>query len=158
MERAVGVAERLAGRRHRCGSVLARRSGRGHRAGEFGDLGFDGGEGLAGCDEGLAGVLPQAQAPAHFGIPDTLCEIAVALRHAFLAAQAGVAGFEVLDDDDQLIEIPLRTLETQVGLVAARLQTGNSGRFLEEMAAVGRLAVDDVGNVALVHQGRTRCA
>ena len=51
-------------------------------------------------------------------------------------------------------EIGLRRFQPQFGLVAPGMQTGNTGGFLEDAAALLRLGLDDLADAALVHEGR----
>jgi hypothetical protein len=54
-------------------------------------------------------------------------------------------------------EVGFRRLQSQLGLVAARMQAGNAGGLFQHPAALLGLGLDDLADAALVHQrGRAR--
>ena len=101
----------------------------------------------------FARFLPAADPQKGFEIADGLGEVAIAARLLGLALQGGMAAVEILDDLQNAIEIGLGRVELELGFAAACAQSGDSGGFFQNAAAVFRLGVDQLADLALTDKG-----
>ena len=156
-ERGRAVARRLGG-----GAPFGERLGRLGLPGGRGALRFrrlldrgDGGLGLAlrGVGGGR-GLAPAGEDHPAFGDPDLVGELAVALGRLRLAAQRRGAHLHVGEHFVEPDEIGLGGAQFLLGVLAADVEAGNPGRFLEHQPPLGRLGGDDGADLALADQGR----
>ncbi len=130
-------------------------------AGGGGGFGLGGAGGAGGGDEccvgfgaGKVGVVPVAPDQQRFGAAQLFGDLAVALGLAGLAGEAGELGFEGLDDVADAAEVGLGGAELELGLVAALVEAGDAGGFLEDAAAGLGAGVDQLRDLALADEGR----
>ncbi len=89
-----------------------------------------------------------------FGLADVLRDVLVAAGLADLLFQALQLGVQRDQHIVQSLKVVLRRAQAQFGLVAARMQAGDAGSFLDQQAAVARLGVDQRADAALADQRR----
>ena len=80
--------------------------------------------------------------------------VAVTHRLPRLSLQRGHLGGELADDVFDPRQILLGGPQPQLRLVAARVQPGNAGGFLEHAPALIGPRLDDLADAALMHQRR----
>ena len=77
----------------------------------------------------------------------------VAAGLAGLPLERGALALELVDEIVDAGEVLLRRFELELGLAAARLELGDAGRFLDQLAAIGRLRAEDLADLALLDDG-----
>ena len=77
----------------------------------------------------------------------------IAFGHLGLLAQRADLHFQLLDLVVDAQEVFLRALELALGLLLAVAEARDAGRLLEDLAAVGALGRDDLGDAALADDG-----
>ena len=77
----------------------------------------------------------------------------VATGLAGLPLQRGALALELVDEIVDAGEVLLRRFELELGLAAARLELGDAGGFLDQLAAIGRLRAEDLADLALLDDG-----
>ena len=91
---------------------------------------------------------------AHGLQPADLARKALVLRRLTrLALQAVQLGLELRGDVVEAGEVGFRRLELQLRLMAARVQPRDARRLFEDQAPGLRLRIDDLGDLALPHEG-----
>ena len=85
---------------------------------------------------------------------DLVGQLAIALGRARLPPQLRRALLLVAEDFAQPGEIGFGRAKLLLGVLAPRVQPGNAGRFLEQLAALDRLGGDDRADLALADEGR----
>jgi hypothetical protein len=86
--------------------------------------------------------------------PDLRRQLLVAFGLARLALQSAERGVEFLGQVVQSRQVGLGGVDLQLGFVAAGVQAGDAGRFLQDQAPVLRLGGDQLGDLTLPHQRR----
>ena len=112
------------------------------------------GQHLLGGQPRLVGLLPAPVQEQPLGLPQLRPDRPVARRLLGLASELGELVGELFDHVVDAGEVGLGALELQLRLVAALVQPRDPRRFLEDPAAVLRLGVDQLGDLALAHQRR----
>jgi len=99
-----------------------------------------------------------AQMEQHgFGFPHLGGDFAIADRLACLLLQAVDLSRKLADHVLDAGEIGLGGLQSQFGLMAAGMQSGDACGILQHTTALFRLGLDDLADLALMHErGRTR--
>jgi hypothetical protein len=110
-------------------------------------------QGLLGLGQRLAQGFVLEMEQDRFGLADLTGDVAVAAGLTRLTLQGLQLVVELADDIDHAFQILLGGLQAQLGLVTARMQTGNACRLFQQHAAVGRLGVDDGADAALADHG-----
>ena len=87
-------------------------------------------------------------------LADVLRQRAIAYRLAGLALQRIDLARELADDVFEPGEVLLGGAQAQLGLVAARMQSGDAGGLFQHPAALLGLRLDDLADASLVHQRR----
>ena len=147
----------VAQRRQRRRGLRLRRGGEADQAREIGDgrLGFL--EALARLGQFALGGGELQRQHGGLGAADMVGEVAVAARLARLALQPLVLLFERHQDVLHPCQILLGGAKAQLRLVAAGIEAGDAGGFVDDGAPVDRLGVDQGADAALAHQrGRAR--
>src|SRR5262245_9361001 len=85
---------------------------------------------------------------------DLAGDLAIALRPACLTPKLLQLRGELTNKVRQAREICLRRLQSELGLMAAAVQTGNASGIFEHTAALLRRGIDDLADAALAHQRR----
>ena len=109
--------------------------------------------------EGFLALLAARRAPRTVDayrrdLADFARDVAVADRLPGLALERIDLAGQLFDHVIDAEEVRLRGLEPQFGLVAARVQAGNSGGLFKNPAALLGLGLDDFTDPALMHQRR----
>ena len=132
-------------------SLLAQSSGLG-----LGRLGKAGERGGKRCFLGLdvrLGPRPGEEHQDRLDLADLGRDLLVAAGGAGLPLQALDLGIELAQHVAETGEVAFGRLEPQLGLVAAAVQAGDAGGVLQDAAALLGLGVDDLGDLALAHEG-----
>ncbi len=108
---------------------------------------------LQGRLQRLRRLAPAAIEQEPLGLAQTGAEFPVARRLPGLAGELGELLRQRLDGIVEAAEILLRRAKLQLGLVAALVEPRDPRRLLEDPAAVLRLGVDQLGDLALPHEG-----
>jgi len=154
MQRRADARLLLAQRRQGRGGDRLQARGLALRAGALGDVAHVLVEPLLRPGELRLLFAPGDEARQRLLAADVLREIAIARRLAGLALEAVDLGVDLLEHVLEPQQIVLGALEPELGLVAARMQPGNAGRFFENQAARLRLGGDDLADLALAHHRR----
>ena len=125
-------------------------------------LGFGGARDLLqrGGEVALLGIdLPLRFGPAQMqqdrlDLADLGGELLVAPRLPRLAPQALDLRLELAQDVVEALQIAVRRLEAQLGLVAAAVQAGDAGGIFQDAPALLGLGVDQFPDLALAHERR----
>ena len=126
----------------------------GHRALQRRDIGLGGLRLLSGGIRGLVRLDPAGMDQPRFGRTDLVGQLAIALGGARLPPQRRRALLLVRQQLAQPREIGLGRTKLLLGILAPRMQAGNSGRLLEQQPPLGRLGRDDRADLALADQRR----
>ena len=79
-------------------------------------------------------------------------QLLIFLRLPGLAAQIGELAADLADDIPQAFEIDFCSLQARFGFLAAAVKARDAGRVFENAAALLRLGVDKLANLALLHK------
>ncbi len=132
---------------------LDRRGGAGG-AGQGRDHGLRFRKFLLGRLQGFLVGGPAQEKQRRLGLADVVRNIAVAGCLADLLLQVCQLRIQGHQDVVQALEIGFRAPEPQFGLVAARVQAGNAGRFLQQQPSLDRFGGDHGADPALTDNGR----
>ena len=113
--------------------------------------------GEQGCLIGLdlrLGLAPLQMQQQGLGPPDLARQLLVAFRLSRLPLQAVELRDELADDVAEAGEVAFGRVQPELGLVAAAVQAGDAGCILQHPAALLRLGVDDLADLALADQRR----
>ena len=102
---------------------------------------------------GVGRILPGEIEAGRLELADLGGKRLVFRRLPGLALEARQLRLQLPDHVVEPRQILLRRLELELGLVPARVQAGDAGGFFEDEPARLRLGVDDLGDLALAHQG-----
>ena len=148
-----GIAER----RHGAGLIGLCRAFAGDGDQQFPDPDFGSGEdGLAVFKLGL-GINPFLVQQQGFRLPDAIRHGAVAGGLPGLLFQIGELVFHGAQHILDPFEVALGGFQPEFGLVTAGMETADTGSFLKDRAALGRLGIDDRANLALTDHGGRGC-
>ena len=127
------------------GGALLQRGGRDHRCVRRRRLRF-------GCFRRLRRLAPAGEDHARLRDADLIGQQAIAFRGARLASQCRQSGGLVCDQFVDSRQIGLGGAQPGFGLLAADVQSGDSGRFLQHRAAFGGARGDDRADPVLADQ------
>lgn len=110
--------------------------------------------GLAGFGDVGMGLQPAQVKQQCLGLADLGGDFAITDRLTRLLFQALDLAGQLADDVLDAGEVGLGRLEAQFGLVAARMQTGDSGGVFQHAAALVGTRLNDFADLTLVDEGR----
>ena len=122
--------------------------------GQLRHLALDFGEMIPGLLEHVLGGFGLKVQRDGLGAANLIGDVAVAGRLAGLFLEPVELGFQGRDHVVQALQVGLCRAQAQLRLVAARVQPGDAGGFLQQRAAGGRLGVDQRADPALTDQRR----
>jgi len=99
-----------------------------------------------------AGIVPAHEEQRRLQGADLGGDLLVPLGLPRLALQPRQGGFQLPTDVVQTVEVGLRRLQTQLGLMPTRVQAGDAARLFEDPAAVLGFGGDQFADLALPHE------
>ena len=149
-----GAGFGLAQRRQFGGADRLDAGGFGLLAGALGHLAHGEVVGVAGLADVGIGFDPAQMEQHRLGLAHLGRDLAVADRLARLLLQAFHLAGELADHVLDAGEVGFGRLQPQLGFVAAGMQAGDAGGVFQHAAALLGLGLDDLADLALVHQRR----